>query len=259
MPVVSLTATAAVVLRGFLAERSLVAALTLVLVSLGFGVALADASLGHEGRLETDILWALTEVLGWFLALAHGAGLVGHPGVLGSFALARPVSAGLLLFGRFLGLAAGLFLYVAAVTVVLLGWLSLSPGGVGIAPLCMGWLLWLRLVVVLAVSTLLLALARPTVAAPLAAALSVAGWFVGSFPAASGPLVLKPLSGLATFLLPDLPALDAPLRELPGRFSEAGLLLAGPTLYGALYAAAMVAAAIAVFPWRARRPPAPTA
>ena len=161
MSVVRLAATAIVVLRGFVSERSLVASLALVVVSLGIGVALADASLGHEGRFEADIAWASAEALGWFLALTQGAGLAGYRGVLGSFALARPVPENLLLAGRFLGLAAGLFLYAAAVSAILLAWLS---GWLGTAPapvLGMGWLLWLRLLVVLAVATFLLALARP--------------------------------------------------------------------------------------------------
>ena len=253
MPIVPLAATAVVALRGFVSERSLVAALALVLLSLWFGAALADASLGHRGRLETDLAWAAAEVLGWFLALTQGAGLAGCREVLGPFTLARPVSAGLLVAGRFLGLGAGLFLYVAVLNAVLLAWLSIGYGAAWAPVLGMGWLLWLRLLVVLAVSTLLLALVRPSLAAPLAAASCVAGWFVGSFSAAAAPLVLQPLSAVATFVLPDFRALDAPLAGLPDPFLEAAVALAGPTLYAALYTAAMSAGAIAIFPWAARR------
>ena len=253
MSVVRLAATAVVALRSFVSERSLVASLALVVVSLGIGVALADASLGHEGRFEADIAWASAEALGWFLALTQGAGLAGYRGVLGSFALARPVPANLLLAGRFLGLAAGLFLYAAAVSVILLAWLSDWSGTASVPVLGLGWLLWLRLLVVLAVATFLLALARPSVAAPLAAASCVAGWFFGSVSPAPSPLALRPLSVFATFVLPDFPALDAPLGGLPDALAAVSVLLAGPTLYAALYAAAMVAAAIAIFPRRARR------
>ena len=119
-----------------------------------------------------------------------------------------------------------------------------------------GWLLWLRLLVILAVATLFLALVRPTVAIVLAALFSLSGWLAASFPAA-GPVYLEPVTRVATLLLPDLPALDAPLAGLPGDFLEAGLSLVDPTLYAVVYAAAMVAAAIAVFPWRARQPAAP--
>ena len=255
MSLVSLTATATVVLRGFLAERGVAAALTLVVASLGIGVALSGASLGHEGRLESDLGWAAAELVGWLLALAYGGGLAGYRGVLGSFALARPVGAGLLLCGRFFGLAAGLLAYCAAVSVVVGGWLLLSSGGMGGAPASQGWLLWLRLVVVLAVATFLLALARPMVATPLAGAFCVAGWFFGSVPAGPDPSVLRPLSALAAFVLPDFLALDAPLSGMPDGIRETGRLLSGPTLYGALYTAAMVAAGTVVFPWRARRPP----
>lgn len=252
MPTAPLTATAAVVLRGFLAERSLLAALALVLSCFGAGVLLGDVSLDRGGRFESNLAWALAEVLGWWLALSHGAGLAGRRGVLGAFALARPVSAGLLLGGRFLGLAAGLFLYVAVVGGTLAAWLLVAPGGAVAAGLGAGWLLWLRLLVILAVSTLFLALVRPPVAIVLAALSSLAGWLAASFPAA-GPAWLEPVARLATSVLPDLRALDAPLAGVP----EAGRLLAGPTLYATLYAAAMVAAAVAVFPWRARQPAAP--
>ena len=252
MPIAPLTATAAVVLRGFAADRGLLAALALVLACSGAGVLLSDASLGQGGRFESNMAWVLAEVLGWSLALIHGAGLVGRRGVLGAFALARPVSAGLLLGGRFLGLAAGLFLYVAVVAAALSAWLLVAHGGATAAVFGIGWLLWLRLLVILAVSTLFLALVRPPVAIVLAALCSLAGWLAASFPAA-GPVYLQPVTELATLVLPDLRALDAPVAGFP----EAGLMLAGPTFYAILYAAAMVAAAIAVFPWRARQPAAP--
>lgn len=256
MPIAPLTATAAVVLRGFVAERSLLAALALVLAGSGAGVLLSDASPGPGGRFESNVAWVLAEVLGWSLALTHGAGLVGGRGVLGAFGLARPVSAGLLLGGRFLGLAAGLLLYVAVVGATLAAWLAAAHGSATASVLGIGWLLWLRLLVILAVSTLFLALVRPAVAIVLAALFSLAGWLTATFPAA-GPVYLERVTGLSTLVLPDLPALDAPLAGLPGRFFEAGPMLVGPTLYAVLYAAAMVAAAIAVFPWRARRPGAP--
>ena len=231
-------------------------ALALVLLCFGAGVLLGDASLGQEGRFESNAAWVLAEVLGWSLALTHGAGLVGSRGVLGAFALARPVSAGLLLGGRFAGLAAGLFSYVAVVGATLLAWSLVAHGGPAPTVFGVGWLLWLRLLVILAVSTLFLALVRPGVAIVLAALSSLAGWLAASFPVA-GPVYLEPVTRLATLVLPDLPALDTPMAGLPGSFSEAGFMLVAPTLYAIAYAAAMVAAAIAIFPWRARQPTAP--
>lgn len=257
MPLAPLTATAGVALRGFLSERSLRVTFALVLASLGMGTLLGDASFGQEGRLEANVTWVLAEVSGWLLALTHGAGLVGRRGVLGAFALARPVPPGLLLGGRFLGLAAGLLLYAAAVSATVSGWLFLAHGAGAAAVLGLGWLLWLRLVVVLAVSTLFLALVRPTVAVALAALCSLAGWLAASFPAVDSPAGLKPVSWLAALLLPDLPALDAPLTGLPEGFRAVGLEVLAPTLYAIFYTAAMVAAAMVLFPWRARRPPAP--
>lgn len=252
-----MTATAAVVLRGFLSERSLSVGLALVVASFGAGVLLGDASVARDGRIGSNLAWALAELLGWVLAVAHGAGLVGRRGVLGAFALARPVPAGLLLGGRFLGLAAGLFLYVAAVSVTLSAWLFLAYGAGAAAVLGLGWLLWLRLVVVLAVSTLLLALARPPVAATLATLVSLAGWVGVSFPRTESPALLKPIAWFGSLVLPDLPLLDAPIAGLPGSFGALGPELLGPTLYAVFYTAGMIAAAITLFPWRARRPAPP--
>ena len=256
MRIAPLTATAGVALRGFLSERSLLVAVVLVLAAFGMGTLLGDASLGQAGRVEADVAWLLAEVTGWVLALVHGAGLAGRHGVLGAFALARPVSAGLLLGGRFLGLAVGLFLYAAAVSATLAGWLFVAHGAGVAAVLGLGWLLWLRLVVILAVSTLLLALARPSVAVALAVLVSLAGWLAPSFPATPGPAALKPLHWFAVHVLPDLPALDAPMTGLPESLREIGLELLSPTVYAIFYTAAMIAAAIALFPWRARRPSA---
>ena len=256
MWIAPLTATAGVALRGFLSERSLLVALVLVLAAVGTGTLLGDVSAGQAGRMEANLAWVLAEAAGWVLALVHGAGLVGRRGVLGAFALARPVPPGLLLGGRFLGLAAGLFVYAAAVTATLSGWLFFAHGAGAAAVVGLGWLLWLRLVVILAVSTLLLALARPSLAVALAALISLAGWLAASFPATPGPAALKPLQWLAARVLPDLSALDAPMTGLPERLREIGPELLGPTLYAVFYTAAMIAAAIALFPWRARRPAA---
>ena len=252
-PLLPLAATAAVALRGFVSERSLGASLVVVAGSLGFGALLAEASVAHEGRIDADVAWAAAGMLGWFLSLAHGAGLMGRRGVLGSFAFARPVSPGLLLAGRCFGLAAGLSLYAAAVTLILVGWLS---GWREAAPAVVcgtGWLLLLRLLVVLAVSTFFLALLRPAAAAFLAAVVCVSGWFAGPLAPASSSGVLLPLTVAARFLLPDFRALQAPLGGLPGEPSAVLAALAGPTLYAALYAAAMLIAALTVFPVRVRR------
>lgn len=252
----ALAATAAVTLRGFFGERSLLVALALFLGSIGFAGTLTDASLGHGGRLEADVGWVAAELLGWFLAVTHGAGLAARPGVFGSFALARPVSAGLLLGGRFLGIAAGLLLYAGSVTMVLVIWLSAGYGAGPAAVLGTGWLLFLRLLAVLAVATLFMAVARPAVAATLAAAFCVGGWFAGNLAPELSPPALRPLSVLAKHLLPNFPGLDIPLAGLAAGAAEAPPALYGPTLYATLYVGAMLLAALAAFPSTARRPPA---
>lgn len=256
MLIAPLIATAGVALRGFLASRSLLPVVTFLLVAFGVGVALSVTSVGQAGRLESNVAWALAEVMGWSLALIHGGGLAGFPGVLGELALARPVPAGLLLGGRFLGLALGLFVYVAGVSTCLAGWLFLVHGSAPGAVVWTGWLLWLRLVVLLGVATLLLALTRPAVASSLAALVSLAGWLAASLPAVSAPAFLKPVALFAVLILPNLRTLDGPLAGFPSGFREAGPNLLRPTLYALLYTAGMMAAAVTVFSRRGRRPAA---
>lgn len=253
-PVVQVAATAAAVLRCFLSGRSVTIVLVLVALSLGLGAVLAGASVGHEGRLDADIGWAAAGLSGWFLSLFHGAGLAGSHRVAAPLAPTGPFSAGILLTGCWLGLAGGLSLYTAGVTVIFLAWLSGWHGAPPAAVCGMAGLLLLRLLVVLAVSTCVLALARPAVAAPLATAFCLAGWLAGNLSPASDPGVLEPLARFAGFVLPDLPALQPPLGGMPGNYSEMLATLARPTIYTALYVAAMLIAALTLFTSRIRRP-----
>ena len=256
-----LAATAAVTLRSLLAERSLGVALALVLAALATGVLVASASVGLAGRLEADLSWVAAEGLGWLLAITHGAGLAGRSGALGSAALARPVAPGLLLAGRFLGVAAGLLLYSALVTLILAAWLWGWRGGAAAPVVGSGLLLALRLLVILAVGTFFLALARPGIAASLATVVGIAGWLgsaaTTSANGAAGPSLLRPVTWLAGVALPDLPALAPPIAGLPVTFAELPEALLRPTAYALLYTTAVVAAALTAFPARLRRGRAP--
>ena len=247
-----LGATAAVTLRGALEGGGLAAAFALVLASLAFGAALGGASLGSEERLVADIGWAAAGLMGWLLALTQGSGLADRGGVLGPSELARPVSWPLLLAGRFLGLALALGAYAALATAALLVVLGAGYGAAPAPVLAAGWLLLLRLVVLLSISVLFAALLRPAVAATLAAAAGAAGWFSGSLPPLENPDAPALLAAAARFLLPDFRSLAA----VPGAGETAsGVLaaLAWPTLHAALYSAGTILAALVLFPFFARR------
>lgn len=245
---------AAGALRGFLSGRSVMTAWLLVALSLGFGALLAGASVGHEGRLDADIGWAAAGLSGWFLSLAHGAGLLGGRGVPGHLAPTRSISSGVVLAARWLGLAGGLSLYTAGVTVVFLAWLSGWHGAPPAAVCGMAGLLLMRLLIVLAVSSCCSALVRPAVAAPVAAVFCLAGWLGGDLSPVSDPGVVEPLARFAGFVLPDLPALQPPLGGMSEVFSEALVALARPAIYSALYVGALLIAAPALLALRPRGP-----
>ncbi len=223
-------------LVGFVRGGGLFASVGLVAAAVGAGVALTPASVDDAGRLATDLGWAAAGLLGWILALGHGSGVIGGRGVVVPAALARPVSPSLLLLGRFAGHAGGLLVYVAAATGVV------GLGANDSEVLLTGWLLGLRLLVVLSVATALFAVVRPVVAAPLAAAVSSAGWLSNRLPGPEAEAWLRPVSAVARRILPDLSRLD-PAAALPG----------DATLYAALYVSGVVLAAMAAFPAALRR------
>lgn len=245
-----LAAAAGITVRGFARDRSLPAALAALAAGLFAAALLSGATLDGEGRLVRHAVAAAAGLLGWALALAHGSGLAGRGGALDRAALAAPVSPSLLLGGRFLGLAAGLFAWTALASALLGFGAALFGGGPegGLAGLFgFGWFLGLRLLVVLALALLFSTLVPPAAAAILAGAAALAGFLPTSPPnpsfgePAAGPFAYR----LFRFLLPDFSRLDP---AVPGE----GLLPLGlhALLYAALYAGAALAAALALFAGR---------
>lgn len=247
-----LAAAAGITLRGFARDRSLPAALAALAAALSAGALLSGAALDDEGRLVRHSGAAAAGLLGWALALAHGSGLAGRGAALDRAALAAPVSPSLLLGGRCLGLAAGLFAW-AALAAALLGLGAALFGGWpagGLAEfLGFGWFLGLRLLVVLSLALLFSTLVPPAAAAILAGAAALSG-FLPTSPqgaplgeTAAGP----PAYRLLRFLLPDLSRLD-PAAVGEGLFPFDLQTL----LYAVLYAGAALALALPVFAGRRR-------
>ena len=243
-------AAAGITVRGFARDRSLPAALAALAAGLFAAALLSGATLDGEGRLVRHAGAAAAGLLGWALALAHGSGLAGRGGALDRAALAAPVSPSLLLAGRFLGLAAGLFAWTALASALLGFGAAVSGGGPegGLAGLFgFGWFLGLRLLVVLALALLFSTLVPPAAAAILAGAAALAGFLPTSPPdpsfgePAAGPFAYR----LLRPLLPDFSRLDPAV-------SGEGLFPLGldALLYAALYAGAALAAALALFAGR---------
>ncbi len=226
--------------RGLAREGGLVGSVGLVAAAVAAGMALTPASVDDGGRLAADLGWGAAGLLGWILALGHGSGVVGGGGVVAPAVLARPISPSALLFARFAGHAGGLVVHAAAAT------LLVGLGSSGSGTLLTGWLLGLRLLVVLSVATALFALSRPALAAPLAAAVSSAGWLSHRLPGPEAEGWLRPAAAVARRILPDLSRLDHP------GFGQ-GAPPGDATLYAALYVAGVLLVATAAFPAVLRR------
>ena len=250
----ALRAAAAATLRGFFRDRGLLAAVVLSGAALAAAGALASASLESTVRLAADLGWGAAGFFGWLLVLAHGSGLADRGGILCPAMLTRAVSPRVLLAGRFLGLSAGVSVYAGLVTVLLLGWLGFAHGVPPLVALATGWLLLLRLLVLLALSVLFFALVRPA-AAPLAAAAALGGWLQELLPPVAGAAEGPSLTALIGWLLPDLRALEPPLAGISADPAGIGPVLLPPTMYALLYAAGIVGLAVSLFPHLRRAAP----
>lgn len=232
-------AVAGVTCRGFMLDGAFLAGVAGVPAALAAAALLAPASLGSGARLAEDFGWGAAGLFAWLLAVGHGSGLYGRGGVVLPAVLARPVAPALLLGARYAGLLAGLAVYVGAGTLSM----ALRFGG-SAESFAAGWLLLLRVMVVLALAIAFFALTRPPLAALLTAAAAAAGWFSGRLPGleTAGPIPM--LAEAGRWILPDLARLDTARIE-SGRVGFDALV--GPTVYALLYSGGILAAALAVF------------
>ena len=248
----ALGAAAAITLRGFLRERSVPAAAFVLVAAVALGAVLTGATLETDARLARHLGGGAAGLLGWLLALAYGSGLAGRGAALHPAALARPVPPALLLAGRFLGLAAGLALWAALATLLLAAGLgALGADLTGTAVFGVFLALRLTLVLTLAVSGAALLPAAP--AAILAAAAGIAGFLPGRLDPVEKPVavgsegVAAPLFGLLRSLLPDFSVLEHPLSGAALSPPPPLPALAGPILYTALYAGAILTLALVLY------------
>lgn len=256
----ALGAAAAVTVRSFLRERSVPVAAFVLVAAVALGAVLTGATLETDARLARHLGGAAAGLLGWLLALAYGSGLAGRGAALHPAALARPVPPALLLAGRFLGLAAGLALWAALATLLLaagLGALGADLTGTAV----FGVLLALRLTLVLTLAVSGAALLPAAPAAILAAAAGVAGFLPGRLDPVENPVespvenaaadgndgVAAPLFDLLRSLLPDFSVLEHPLSGAALSPPPPLPALAGPILYTALYAGAVLTPALVLY------------
>ena len=209
----------------------------------------AQLTVGQWDRVILDIGLAAIEVSGVLVAILIGVGLVaGEIERRTVFPiLARPVTRGAFLLGRFLGLCAMLAVSVVLMLGVLAGVLRLAGYGVSSSVAIAALLILLELS--LMASLLCGSFTKPI----LASAFSVSVFLIGhllsdlkAFQQRSHSGLAKVFTGVAYRLLPDLELLNVKSlasNELPVPHG----LAPAAALYGAAYAAALLVIAVSIF------------
>jgi ABC-type transport system involved in multi-copper enzyme maturation permease subunit len=232
-------------LRRKLQVNLLVFALLLVLASL----VVSSLTIGEMHRVASDLGLTAMELMGSLTAVFLGAGLVAgdverrvvYPVV------AKPVTRWQYLLGRYLGLAATLWLNLAVMATMLAALLSLESGSfapVDGALLAAFAMMGVQLLVVAAVAVLFSSVTTTTLAAIFALAVTLAGHLsndLRTLTQGAGSAIGRVL----WYLLPNLSALSLNEHVVYRTAPPASAWLA--CLYALLYAAAALSVAAAVF------------
>ncbi len=211
----------------------------------------AQLTIGQWDRVILDIGLAAIELSGVLVAVLIGVGLVAgeierrtvYP------TLARPVTRGAFLLGRFLGLCAMLAVSVVLMLGVLAGVLRLAGYGVSSSAVIAALLILLELSLMAAAALLFGSFTKPILASAFSLSLFLIGHLLTdlkAFQQRSHSELAKALTGFAYRLLPDLELLNVKSlasNELP---IPHGLAPAA-ALYGAAYATALLLVAVSIF------------
>ncbi len=215
---------------------------------------ISQLTLGEQFRIIANIGTSATQVFGTLIAVFLGVGLVSremdrrtcYP------TLARPISRGGFLAGKFLGLLATLLLNVALMglaTAAVLAWYRGGLGFLDLAYLATFTLTLVQLAVCAALAVLFSTFTTATLASICSLAIVGAGWLFGevrAFWLAARQAEMKELVRVLDVVLPNMSLLDLKEAVTYGDPVTAGSVLAR-LAYGAGYAGVLVALAALVF------------
>jgi Cu-processing system permease protein len=242
-------AIAAVTVREALRRRLQVNLLLFALLLVGASLVASSLTVGHMHRIASDLGLTAMELMGSLTAVFLGAGLVAgdverrvvYPVV------AKPVTRAQYLLGRYLGLAATLWLNLIVMAATLSALLVLEAGSfdpIDVALLSAFAMMGVQFLVVAAVAVLFSSITTSTLAAIFSLAITLAGHLSNDLRTlwqGSGSALGRAL----WYLLPNLSALslnDHVIYRVP---PAASVWLAG--LYALLYAGTALAIAAAAF------------
>jgi len=211
----------------------------------------AQLTIGQWDRVILDIGLAAIEMSGVLVAVLIGVGLVaGEIERRTVFpTLARPLSRGGFLVGRFLGLCAMLAVSVALMLGVLAAVLRMAGYGVSSSAAIAALLILLELALMAAAALLFGSFTKPILASAFSISLFLMGHLLGdlkTFQQRSQSGVAKALTGFAYRVLPDLELLNVKTlasNELPIPHG----LAQSAALYAVAYAAALLVVAVTIF------------
>jgi ABC-type transport system involved in multi-copper enzyme maturation permease subunit len=249
-----LAAIAGTTIREALRERLMHNLLVFAFLLVGGSLTISQLTLGEQWRIIADIGTSATQLFGTLIAVFLGVGLVTreidrrtcYP------ALARPVSRGAFVTGKYLGLVATLALNVllmAVATALVLAWYRGSATFLQGAYAATFLLIAVQLAVCGAFAVLFSTFTTATLAAIYTLSVVAAGWLFGevrSFWLTASQVELKPLVRLLDVLLPNMTLLDVKESVTYSDPITLGSFLARAG-YGAGYAAVLVLLATIVF------------
>jgi ABC-type transport system involved in multi-copper enzyme maturation permease subunit len=246
------TATVAEAIRDRILYGLLLFALGMILLS----AVLSTLTMGHPVRIVTNLCFTAISVAGALMAILLGVGAVAREVERRTAypVLAKPVSRAGYVVGKYVGVLATVYLNVlvmmAATTVMIVAYQHVSPFQYPIDDylLTLGLAL-VRLALIGAIAVAFSTFTSSTVALIASVGITVAGHLTAELRAMLGrsedPLTRAMADGLF-FVVPDFAAMEALPRLLHGEpilAGGAGLAAA----YGLLYAAAVLALAVAAF------------
>lgn len=225
---------------------------------------LGQLTAGQEVKIIKDLGLAATSIIGLFIAIFIGIGLVSREVERRSIynLLSKPVSRRQVVVGKYFGLLLTLFVNIGVMTVALygvLGYFSYVSDPIAKA----GWdtpaldpalltatgLIFVELAVVTAIALLFSTFSSPLLSAALTFGLFVVGHFNADLKNFDQILASKPAASLARalyYLLPNLTLFDVKAEVVHG-YHVSGTAVAWAMGYAVAYIAILVATAVFIF------------
>jgi ABC-type transport system involved in multi-copper enzyme maturation permease subunit len=238
-------------IRELLRSKLLYNLLLFAVLLIGSSFFIAQLTIGQWDRIILDLGLAATEITGVLIAVLIGVGLVaGEIERKTVFpVLARPLSRGAFLGGRYLGLAIMLALNVVLMTAAVALVLHAAGYHLSTTTAAAACLILVELLIMAAAAMLFSSFTTPILASAFSLSLFLIGHLVGSlrlFAEKSKSAAARALTLAAYRLLPDLELFNLKAQaanELPVPHGAATTA----ALYGAAYAAICLVLAIAIF------------